>query len=91
MQALDNLRSYINRYFWVPSCWNRKPNPGQVVMESPEWDREQFRKLKSSDIANFCDNQQAAWEAMPEDEKERYRRAESDRKLKIKFDQKMRR
>jgi hypothetical protein len=86
MRSLEKLGEYLTRYFWVPTCWNRKPGPGQVVLNAPEEDREQFRKLKSDDVANFIDPGLAAWEAMPEEEKDRHRFDEENKRLLRSFD-----
>jgi hypothetical protein len=63
-----------------------KGGPGQVVLNAPEQDREQFRKLKSSHISNFIDNKLAALMALSEFDMRLQRFKEENKRLMLSFD-----
>ena len=60
--------------------------PGHVVLNAPECDREQFRRLRSADIANPLDAEAAAFQAMSDADRRRHQRNAENKRLLEQFD-----
>ena len=86
-QASDTLRDHLLIYYLNPRSGKWKGGPGQVVLNASEQDREQFRQLKSDHIANFVDNELAAFMAMSEEDQRRHRFREENERLIRLFDE----
>ena len=85
MRSLEKLTEYLFRYHLIPHRWKGK-GPGQVVLDAPEEDRDKFRQLKSDDIANFVDNELAAFETMGEDARRQWEFNRENQRLLRAFD-----
>ena len=85
-RASGILDAYIFLHCLNPSRSAWKVGPGQVVLSASEQEREQFRQLKSEDIANFADNKLAAFMAMSEEDRQRHQCREENKKLLLAFD-----
>jgi hypothetical protein len=86
MRSHDKLDDYISHYNLVPHSSRWKGGPGQVVLNAPEQDREQFRKLKSGHIASPIDPELVALTAMSEFDRKLHHFREENKRLMRAFD-----
>ncbi len=86
MKSLKKLESYLREHYYKPFSKKWQGGPGAVVLNAPEEDREDFRQLKSEDVADFVDNQLAACQVMSEADNNRSHFELENKRLKQQFD-----
>ena len=82
----DTLDKYLLAHSLNPHSKKWNGGPGQVVLNAPEADREQFRKLQSADIANPIDAELAAFQAMSGADLRTFQQRQENKKLLKRFD-----
>jgi hypothetical protein len=84
MKPADRIAHTLWLYYLCPHLKKWKEPVGGVVLNAPESDREEFRQLKSDDIANM--RPEEAWAGMSQEDWDRERQKNEIHKLLLAHD-----
>jgi hypothetical protein len=82
----DTIDKYLLAHSLNPHSSRWSGGPGQVVLNAPESDREQFRRLRSADIANPIDAELAVFQAMSDADLQKFHQRQANKRLLKQFD-----
>jgi len=82
----DTIDKYLLSHYLNPHSTKWNGGPGQVILNASESDREQFRRLKSADIANPIDAELAVFQAMSGSDLRAFQQRQENKRLLKRFD-----
>ncbi|MFA5767351.1 MAG: hypothetical protein WC919_05490 [Candidatus Paceibacterota bacterium] len=82
----DTIDKYLLAHSLNSHSGRWSGGPGQVVLNAPESDREQFRRLRSADISNPIDAELAAFQAMSGADLQAFKQRQENKRLLKRFD-----